>query len=407
MNRFIIVALMLTAVLNLNAQSSQVGFVRTHFATLVGEDAEYAVLENTLEWKLGYKKGNTAFSVSSALTHDGLSDELDISLRQAWFDIYFDNVDIRLGRQQIIWGKADGAFITDVISPRDLSEFILPDFEEIRIAVTAAKLNWYLGNSTLEAVWIPAFQATILPDSSSIWAPSLPDFPMPATFDYSKATVNDKPANSEAALKFSYMGSSMDFEIMAAYLWDDNPTMHLYPQADNTLKAVPQHHRLPLAGTSLGKPVGGAVVRSESAYYFGKKFASEDLAANGICERDFVHYLVGYDHNWFEINVSFQFIQEYILDYDESIRNDEFTSTATFLASKTFLRETLELSLFSYYGVNEQDALLRPKFSYDIADGFNFLLGANIFIGDEGRFGQYNANDMVYLKIRYDFRVSN
>ena len=96
-------------------------------------------------------------------------------------------------------------------------------------------------------------------------------------------------------------------------------------------------------------------------------------------------------------------LQEYTLDYEDDIRNNEFSNTATFLASKTFINETLELSLFSYFSIDDGDALIRPKLSYDISDGFNILFGTNIFIGDEGNFGQYDDNDMVYVKIKYNF----
>jgi len=147
----------------------------------------------------------------------------------------------------------------------------------------------------------------------------------------------------------------------------------------------------------------GAVIRGETACYFDKRFSAEDFSVNGIKEKDYLHYLVGYDHNWFGVNVSFQFIQEYILDYEDDLKNDEFTSTSTFLASKTFLNETMELSLFSYFGINNEDALLHPKLSYDLSDGFNVLLGADVFIGKDGNFGQYDENDMVYMKVRYDF----
>lgn len=119
-------------------------------------------------------------------------------------DIYFDNFDLRIGKQQIIWGKADGVFITDVISPRDLSEFILPDFEEIRIGTNAVKFDYYLGNSTFEAVWIPTFQPTILPDGNSIWASKMSDFPMPVSYDYANAEVEKKLSESEIALKYSF-----------------------------------------------------------------------------------------------------------------------------------------------------------------------------------------------------------
>ncbi|RLC53780.1 MAG: hypothetical protein DRH89_10225, partial [Candidatus Cloacimonadota bacterium] len=128
-----------------------------------------------------------------------------------------------------------------------------------------------------------------------------------------------------------------------------------------------------------------------------------DLSVNGIKEKDYANYLVGYDHNWFGVNVSFQFIQEYIMDYEEDMRNDEFSNTMTFLVTEDFLRETLRLEFFSYYGINNEDALLRPKVVYDIADGFEVQLGANIFVGEEGNFGQYNENDMLFMKVRYDF----
>ncbi|MEA3499842.1 MAG: DUF1302 family protein [Candidatus Marinimicrobia bacterium] len=405
--KIIITVLLLTITIMLNAQITHRGFVRTHIGALA-EDSEYSILQNTFDWRLEYGKGDVGLFVNTVFNYDELDKNFAISMRQAYFDIYFRNFDLRIGKQQIIWGKADGVFITDVISPRDLSEFLLPDFEEIRIGINALKLDYYLGNSTIEAVWMPTFQPTILPEESSIWYPEMELSTIPTTFDYSQANVEQKLSESEIALKYSYLGSAIDFELMTAYMWDDNPAMHIdpyftpgNPQPDSLI-IKPEYHRLPLIGASFSKSLLGAVIRGEGAYYFDKKFSAEDFSVNGIREKDYAHYLIGYDHNWFGVNVSFQFIQEYILDYEDDIRNDEFSNTATFLASKTFINETLELSLFSYYGINDGDALLRPKVSYDLSDGFNVLIGTNIFIGDEGNFGQYDENDMVYVKIKYN-----
>ena len=93
-----------------------------------------------------------------------------------------------------------------------------------------------------------------------------------------------------------------------------------------------------------------------------------------------------------------------ILDYDDAIRNDQFSSTATFLARQDFLRETLSVELFVYYGLNDGDALIRPKLTYDLTDGFEILFGSNIFTGPtDSTFGQFHANDMVYTKVKYSF----
>lgn len=408
MKKNIIIVLMLVSIVMLNADLTQRGFVRTHFGALV-ESGDYAVLQNTFDWRLDYGKGNVSLFVNPVFNYSGLDKELDINLRQAYFDIYYDNFDLRIGKQQIIWGKADGVFITDVISPRDLTEFILPEFEEIRIGTNAVKLNYYLGNSTVEAVWLPTFQPTITPDQNSIWFPKMDIYLIPVTFGASEE-IEQKLSESEAALKYSYLGSAIDFELMTAYLWDDSPVMHVYPVGIDSLSGQfdglfiqPKHHRVPLVGASFGKSVLGAVLRGEAAYYFDKNLAAENFTVNGVREKDYINYLIGYDHNWFGVNVSMQFVQEYILDYEEDIVNDEYQSTSTFLASKTYMNETLELSLFSYYGINDEDALLRPKLSYDLSDGFNILLGADIFVGEQGSFGQYDDNDMVYVKVRYDF----
>ena len=92
------------------------------------------------------------------------------------------------------------------------------------------------------------------------------------------------------------------------------------------------------------------------------------------------------------------------MDYDEFIKDKEIENTATFMARYDMMRETLHLELFSYIGLSSEDALIRPKISYDFDDSFSLQLGANIFVGDEeGRFGQYKDNSMIYTKIKYSF----
>jgi hypothetical protein len=403
MRKIVFVTFVFSVFISLQAQLSQHGFVRTYLGSLLEQDNIYAVQKNTVNLKLEYGIGDANLYVNPSFDYDDLNNNLEISLRQAYVDIYFDKFDLRVGKQQIIWGKADGVFITDVISPRDLSEFILPDFEEVRMGINAVKLDYYIGNSTLEAVWLPSFQPTVQPDAGSFWYSNKTDFALPVMFDDSNKKVSAKLSKSEVGAKYSYLGSSMDYELMAAYLWDDNPAMHVYPQPDTTLLIKPEHHRLPLVGASVGKSLLGAVIRGEAAYYFDKRFSAEDFSSNGISENDYLHYLVGYDHNWWGVNISWQFVQEYIFDYSEKIKKDEFTSTITFSANKTYLHEKLEVSFFSYYGINEEDALLRPKLTYELSGGLNTILGTDVFLGEEGNFGRYDDNDMLYIKLRYDF----
>jgi hypothetical protein len=101
--------------------------------------------------------------------------------------------------------------------------------------------------------------------------------------------------------------------------------------------------------------------------------------------------------------LSAQFIQRVIIEHDDHLAERQFDNMMTVLASRDFLRETLTLDIFAYIGLYEPDALIRLRATYDLTDGLSVQLGANLFAGDKGKFGQFDANDMVYLKTRFSF----
>ena len=146
-------------------------------------------------------------------------------------------------------------------------------------------------------------------------------------------------------------------------------------------------------------------MRGEGAYYSGKYFQTEDpMQEDALIQKDYLHYLVGLDFNLGGLIFSTQFIQQTILDYDDFIYNEKTVNTMTFLLRYDLLRETLHLELFSYIGLTNEDALIRPKITYDFDDSFSILLGSNIFVGDpNGQFGRYDDNSIIYAKLKYSF----
>jgi hypothetical protein len=352
------------------------------------------------------------------------ADSLTLYLREAYLDIYFDNFDLRIGKQQVIWGKADGVFITDIVSPKNLNEFLLPEFDEIRIGITAVKLDYYVAdNHTIEAIWTPIFNPTVYAPQNSIWHPqmsfglTLPNNP-PIVIDRSKEYVKPSLENSEFYLKYSALTSAIDFEIMGAYMWDDDAALGKNVEftpvngqpVPTKVTVVPEYHRLSLAGGSFSTTLGPFVLRGEAAYYFGKYFQTKNpMVNNGLVEKDYIHYLIGVDFTLWDINFSGQFIQKAIMDYKENelletpLFKEQYNNMATFLAHYSCLNETLTFEYFMYYDFNYDDALIRPRILYDYSDSINLQFGVNIFTGTEGLFGQYNQNDMVYAKIYYNF----
>jgi hypothetical protein len=137
------------------------GYIRTYQGVLLNDNYDFVINQNTLDLKLSYNKSNASL-FANPYFYQNSDNENQFDIRELYMEFTTNNIDLRIGKQQIIWGQADGVFITDIVSPKNLSEFLLRDFDEIRIGVTAIKANIYTANDyDIELVYIPTFTATI------------------------------------------------------------------------------------------------------------------------------------------------------------------------------------------------------------------------------------------------------
>jgi hypothetical protein len=357
------------------------GSVQNYTGVLTSQDFDYAIMQNTFDLSMEYYGENSAILVNPYFNYD-LDEDLTIDLREVYIDLYLDKSDLRIGRQQIIWGKTDGLFITDVVSPKNLEEFLLPDFHEIRLGVTALKWDYYSDDSTYEVVWIPVFTPNTMPDEDSIWNVYSKDY------SGSDDDIDTSLLNSEIFGRYSLYTSDIDLELMGGYMWDDEPTM----VTSNSFT----HYRNGILGGSLSTTVGDFIIRSEGAWYINKHITTS-------LEMDYLNYMIGIDYKINDWNLSTQFMQKVYLNYQDNNYVDEWNNTVTFMANKEFFENTLLLEIFTYFEFDELNALIRPKGTYDLSDDIDLLFGANIFLGDSGTFGQYDDNDMLYTKIKLNF----
>ena len=387
LKKWIFIVMMLSLVSAFSSEIDFSGYVRNYTGVLLQEDSEFPVLQNSFDMSIGYQSNKGAFLANPYLNinKDTIS---DIDFRELYIDLFFTNFDVRIGKQQVVWGKADGVFITDVVSPKNLKEFMLPDFKEIRIGVNAAKVNYYIGGSMIELIWVPQFVSNTMPSEDSIWNTRHIDF------SNSADDIDTSLENSECFARYSIMTSLFDLELVGGYMWDDEPTITaMTPQI--TFK----HERLAMAGGSVSSTVGDFVLRSEGAYYTGKDF----VTSGNLLESDYIHYMAGLDYSFSGYKISTQFIQKAILNYDDSMVSDQFSNTMTFMINKKFLRDTLTTEFFTYVEFGDLNALLRPKLTYAFDDGISLIFGANFFVGNSGTYGQFDKNDMAFVQIKYNY----
>ncbi|CAA6810065.1 MAG: Unknown protein [uncultured Sulfurovum sp.] len=77
-------------------------------------------------------------------------------LRELYIDTAYKGWDFRLGKQQVVWGKADGVKFLDIINPTDFREWGQNTMEDSRIPLWMLVAEKDLGeNDSLQLVWVP------------------------------------------------------------------------------------------------------------------------------------------------------------------------------------------------------------------------------------------------------------
>ncbi len=368
------------------------GMTRTNLSVATST-GDFLLAEQVLHVSLdGYgKKSGFHVSPAVAVSVDG---EPRFVIREAYIDLFTSLADIRIGKQAVVWGKAEGFFITDIVSPQDLSYFILADFSEIRVGIPAMRAQKYLGNVSFDAVWVPFFVPTVFPEPDSPWHTA--EMSIFTPYEAHMENLSD----SEFFCKIAYIGSGFDAELMAGYAHDDQPVLK------GSLPLPETHYeRFTVIGGSFSKPLGPVLARTEAAVYLDRSFTTRPLVGEfGIARKNELVSLIGLDWSLGGIDVSVQYAGQYIFNHAVTLVQPEYRQTASVRLRDTFLGDTLILELFTYIGIDPYDALLRPSVSYTIEDGVILKAGADIFLGDSsGQYGRYRDNTLVSASISWYF----
>ena len=380
------------------------GFIDTYHAARIEEPNDFMASRSRFRGELEKINGNSYFFASVNAVHNNVLPQLTkIQFREAYMEYTGGKWGFKAGRQIIIWGKADGLKITDVISPMDLTEFLAQDYDDIRMPVNGLVLSRFGNNWDLDLVCIPVFESYILPGADNPWGMN---FEEQGIIEDDAQTPDFNLSNMEYGGKLSFYLSGIDFDISALNTWNKAPVYSYYiNDSTETMHIKPEHHRLSFVGMGFSISLNAFIIRGESAFYFDKKFTPK--AENydiGLLESNSANYLLGID--WYpgnEWTITGQFSDEFILDYSDKNALNEHTYISTLGISKKIIRSTLTLSTFIYVGLNEGDFFNHTSADYSLSDNIHIMTGYDWFHGNSGVFGRYNKNSQVWLKVKYSF----
>lgn len=339
----------------------------------------------------------------------------DLDLRQALLSVSAGALDMRLGRQQIVWGEALGTFITDVVNPKDFREFVLPEFTEIRIPLWALDVTYTLGKDlVVEGVWTPDLRFNRLPGPGAEF-----QFFRPPLSPNVLLQGEQRPpltlGHSQGGVRVSYLVSGWDLALLYYDAFDPTPVfwrrqIGTLPNRPPLFTLTPEHPRLHMLGGTVGKSLEPVVIRAEILYTLGKVYnAASQAAANGVVRSDTLDYLLSLDYTVFgKLDTTWQLTQKILtgsaeVSYRGAVQGRVSSALSLRLATG-FFENTLNLSVLMAVNVNRGDYRISPRLDYLLTGALTLTVGADVFTGPQQTlYGQFTHRDHLYVEVEYRF----
>jgi hypothetical protein len=360
-----------------------------------------------------------------------------VLLREAYVNLYAGRLDLRLGQQIIVWGRADGFNPTNNLTPLDLRSRS-PVEDDRRLGNVGARAFLTFAPIRLEGVWMPLYAATELP--TSVVLPDGVSFG-----DQKQPTPKLKNALSAGRLHLELPA----FEASASYSFGYAPLPGLSLQDFN----AGRDYGIRIGRTPYKQQVIGADFSTAIADYLGLRGEAAyriptNWRRNPYSARPDLQYVLGVDHTFGSLSAILQYVGRYTFDwarqvepspaFDPSILGT-FTDPLPSLAAESVtasvnevlaarnqilfaqtvrlqhaatlrlewqaLNQTLSLSALAMLNFTTKEWLLFPKLSYQISDGMSSTIGAEIYQGPRdtllGLLEQERS--AAYAELRFSF----
>ncbi|WP_319559377.1 MucBP domain-containing protein [Marispirochaeta sp.] len=386
----------------------------TLLAVRTNDSGEFLAAKNRLQPELEAFAGEFYFRTTiNAEYNDRTPSETEVSIKEAYGEYTGTRFDLRAGRQIIVWGKADGVQITDIVSPKDRSQAVTLDYEDTRLPVNALKARFFGTTYTIEAIWIPFYTADAYPENSDnpltgLIFPEEVDFgsgPQEVSCLTAEGSLPDSISDSEIGLRGSLYLPAADISFSLFSGWDNSPAYTMEING-STITLTPDYSRIWMTGIDAAIPMGPVILRTESAWISGRSFSRTNPLESPV-RTDQIKALAGIDWNpgggW---NLTGQYIEDIIPDYINYISREKRKSSATVNISKTLLRETLELSAFAVLGLQDLDSYSSCQAEYAFSDEFHLTTGGNFYMegpDKEGEYGAYKELSSVWIRGTFSF----
>jgi hypothetical protein len=173
------------------------------------------------------------------------------------------DLDLKAGRQIVVWGRSDNIRITDVLNPLDLRWPGLVDIEKLRLPATMTKLDYFIKGWRFSGIVLHEVRHNKNPEFGSDFFPGFQ--PLPGKESPDEGFAID---NTQFAVSLDGIFRGWDVSFYFADIYGQNGYL-----APITMVPVPQFEvkraRIQMLGGALNIAWGNWLFKSEAAFFDG------------------------------------------------------------------------------------------------------------------------------------------
>ncbi len=300
-------------------------------------------------------------------------DVLFINPFEIYVDLYTTLVDLRVGKQFVFWGTTSWLPPTDVLAPWNFAG-MGPEIEDYRVSVPAVKLDFYLGDVTVEGI---CFYSA----AGNRYGPGL-----------TAVQVEPEAKALEGALKVMWPVKTVDFSAGVLLIHDKDGLPVFSPEGMGF-----DYTRRVAAFTTDGVWVSGrwslrwellAQVMEQDKWFGRNNPYRVDAAVEAawmLTENSKLSLQYRFWKNWNEASPAFVFPEHRLV----------FTGDVRLFSDMLRIRTTVDA------GVDKYSLFVMPILEFRPVDAISFSAGTVVFDGDRATvFGAIDAFDTAFVEVK-------
>ena len=358
------------------------------------------------------------------------AEETELSFDELYLNYGGNHFRLRAGNQIYAWGTADAFNPTAYFNPSDMREMLFRDDDEDRAGVPSLSGMFFLGDWTLETVFVPVHIPPIMPVEGDFWSLSIDNFLLPVAFDEPDTLSFDIDHVGYGA-RLSTSFGSVDMSVSGYYGPDRNLLFIPYEVTFDgftpvCLRIRPQSFMVTMFGFDLSAVLGDVVVQVEAVYSPDKVGVVEQRTTNLMSvtlpfETDRAHYVsysVGFNyfipldtliegHTGDTVFTAEWYTAQYL---EGEIYTPYITNILSCKFQDSYFDGRFKTTVKGIFDTRHGGKIFWPEIGYDFQNGFLIELGYAAIWGDRGDsweddslFSYFEDNDVVMMKVRYQY----